>query len=596
MFWKWIGMPGKYASSASRWLLLLVLILATFPRLVLAAPAQSTGDQSQLLAATTDDARYFSATGFWVTDPFLSFWEQHGGLQTFGYPLSRIFYQDGIFRQYFERAIFERHDENAGTPYNVLLTRLGSLQTVDRHDEAPFQPIAAAPSTDCSYYPETHHSLCGAFRTYWQAYGALVSFGYPISEPFDEVSQTDGQPHLVQYFERTRFELHSEMAAPYDVLLGLLGTEVLHSRVVPAEALAIEGSNVPAPPPIGPQPLYSNHDVACGFNTLWWGDLNNIGSNAYFLDLAKQSGCGWVRIQAQWSELEPVPHEYRFNPLGSEIDAAKARGLQVLVTVNSVPTWAYTPFSGQPSDPTMFASFMGALSSHFRGQVDAWQLWNEPNLSYEAGGFIEAQGYFDMVQAASPIVRGDDPGALIVLAGLAPNSLHDRKWAYSDIDYLSDLLSIGDGAIRQYIDVVGAHSYGAGNSPDNYWPNNLADHSGWTTAPEFYFRHAEEIHNTLVNAGLGDMPVWLTEFGWTTKNDWPDYGYGDWVSAQQQAQYITRAFEIARTEWPWMQAMFVFSLNAAVIQGTGGPYYGFSMTDQYGQPRPAYDAIKAMPK
>jgi hypothetical protein len=589
-------MPGKSVPPVGRWLLLLILMLATVPRLALAAPAEPPGTSALLQATDSDTARYFPETGFWVTDSFLSFWNNNGGLRTFGYPLSRVFYQDGIFRQYFERAIFERHDENAGTPYNVLLTRLGALQTVDRRGEAPFQPIDGAPGADCNYYPETHHALCGTFRDYWEANGALASFGFPISEPFEEVSQTDGQRHQVQYFERARFELHPENAAPYNVLLGQLGREELNSRVVPAEAVAIEGSDVPAPPPIGPQPLYTDHDVGCGFNVLWWGDRNNLGSNAYFLDEAKQTGCGWVRIQAQWSELEPVSHEYRFNPLASEIEAARSRGLKVLVTVNSVPTWAYTPFSGQPADPQMFASFMGALAAHFAGQVDAWQLWNEPNLSYEAGGYIDAHGYFDMLQAASPVVRAADPGALIVLAGLAPNSLHDRKWAYSDLDYLNDLMGIGNGAVRQYIDVVGAHSYGAGNSPDNYWPNNLADHPGWINAPEFYFRHAEQIHNTLVAGGLGDLPVWLTEFGWTTKNDWPDYGYGDWVSPEQQAEYITRAFEIARTEWPWMQTMFVFSLNAATVQGIGGPYYGFSMTDEYGKPRPAYDAIKAMPK
>ncbi len=531
-----------------------------------------------------------------MNDPFLSFWQQNGGLETFGYPISRVFYQDGLFRQYFQRAIFEQHDENAGTPYVVLLTRLGEQVTVDRRGDGPFQPVGSSAGSDCTYFPETQHSLCGRFLTFWQDHGALPSFGYPISEPFDELSQTDGQVHRVQYFERTRFELHPENAPPYDVLLGLLGSEELSRRVVPAEAVAIEGSNVAEPPPIGPRPLYSDHQVGCGFTQLWWGDLNNLGSNRYFLDLARNTGCAWVRIQAQWSELEQQPGIYTFNPLATIIDAARADGLKVLVTVNSVPTWAYTPFSGQPADPVLFARFMDRLTSFFSGRVDAWQLWNEPNLSYEAGGYIDAHGYFDMLQAASPIVRANDPKALIVLAGLAPNSQHDRKWAYSDIEYLQDLLSIGDGAVKNYIDVVGAHSYGAGNSPDNFWPSNLADHPGWTTAPEFYFRHAEAIHNVLVEGGLGNLPVWLTEFGWTTKNDWPDYGYGDWVDPQQQAQYITRAYEIARTEWPWMQNMFVFSLNAAIFQGSGGPYYGFSMTDEFGNPRPAYDAIRAMPK
>src|SRR6185437_814990 len=128
-------MPGKSAPPAGRWLLLFILMLATVPRLALAAPAAPPSASARLQAVDSATALYFPETGFWVTDSFLSFWNSNGGLRTFGYPLSRVFYQDGIFRQYFERAIFERHDENNGTPYNVLLTRLGALQTVDRRGE-----------------------------------------------------------------------------------------------------------------------------------------------------------------------------------------------------------------------------------------------------------------------------------------------------------------------------------------------------------------------------------------------------------------------------------------------------------------------------
>src|SRR3954447_15784891 len=48
--------------------------------------------------------------------------------------------------------------------------------------------------------------------------------GYPVSDPFTEVSALDGKPYLVQYFERAVFELHPENQAPYNVLLSQLGT------------------------------------------------------------------------------------------------------------------------------------------------------------------------------------------------------------------------------------------------------------------------------------------------------------------------------------------------------------------------------------
>ena len=51
-----------------------------------------------------------------------------------------------------------------------------------------------------------------------------------------------------------------------------------------------------------------------------------------------------------------------FNALSTMIDEAHAHNLKILITVNSVPTWAYTPFSGQPADPALFANFIDHLT------------------------------------------------------------------------------------------------------------------------------------------------------------------------------------------------------------------------------------------
>src|SRR5262245_54249738 len=73
-------------------------------------------------------------------------------------------------------------------------------------------------------FAQTGHCISGRFAQYWQQNGGLPVFGYPLS---DELTQ---QGRMVQYFERQRFELHAENAAPYDVLLGLLGEEVLQQQ------------------------------------------------------------------------------------------------------------------------------------------------------------------------------------------------------------------------------------------------------------------------------------------------------------------------------------------------------------------------------
>src|SRR6476620_5646118 len=77
---------------------------------------------------------------------------------------------------------------------------------------------------DARFFPETGKSISGAFLDYWQSHGGLEQQGYPLSEPLTEKSDRDRKVYTVQYFELSVFEAPPENAAPYDVLLSLLGT------------------------------------------------------------------------------------------------------------------------------------------------------------------------------------------------------------------------------------------------------------------------------------------------------------------------------------------------------------------------------------
>ncbi|HMM43424.1 MAG TPA: glycosyl hydrolase [Thermomicrobiales bacterium] len=80
--------------------------------------------------AASAERACFDVTGHSLSYGFKSFWEAHGGLATFGYPISEEFSERNADTgevytvQYFERARFEYHPEYAGTEYEVLLGRL----------------------------------------------------------------------------------------------------------------------------------------------------------------------------------------------------------------------------------------------------------------------------------------------------------------------------------------------------------------------------------------------------------------------------------------------------------------------------------------
>lgn len=81
--------------------------------------------------------------------------------------------------------------------------------------------------SDVRFFPETQHTLRGAFRVFWEANGGVEIFGFPITEEF-----TGPNGRITQWFERARFELAQGGSTPV-VELGNLGLEVTQGRIFP---------------------------------------------------------------------------------------------------------------------------------------------------------------------------------------------------------------------------------------------------------------------------------------------------------------------------------------------------------------------------
>ncbi len=219
-------------------------------------------------AAAQGQSRNLGPNNIPVAGRFLEEWSKQGNEQNSvyvnGFPItparSEISTDDGktYSTQWFERARYEAHPENKA-PYDVLLGRLGVTLTEGRGtvdpatkqvrnaSDAAFVGIdkpANADGKTTAYFQETKHSATGKILEYWNKYGGLSQFGFPLSEQFKEVSATDGKTYDVQYFERNRFELHPDKAAPYEVELGLLGVQQYKTTPVAA-------ADLPFAPPKG---------------------------------------------------------------------------------------------------------------------------------------------------------------------------------------------------------------------------------------------------------------------------------------------------------------------------------------------------------
>lgn len=561
------------------------------------SPAQAAGNMNPSSPDDTLFPRFFPETGFWVQGNFRQYWETHGGLPIFGYPITGVFKQDGLYRQYFQRAVFEWHPDNK-PPYQVLLMRLGAIMTANRANERPFQPIGKfANSKDHVYYSQTGHSLNYGFKTYWNNNNGLMNFGYPISEEFDEKNEPppagDGQTHTVQYFERTRFEYHPDNPPQYQVLLGLLGQEYLNQHGAPASATQREDPSMPPYDPIR-NVQYGPH-VGYGFNVFTWSDVSSNPMNQKTDDTVKSAGFNWIRIQVKWSDIEATKGQYNPYQLDMIVNTAHNDGLKIVASVVKSPDWENAN-GGIPTDTTEFQAMMSFLAKRYQGKVQAWEIWNEENLASEMGGHVDVGRYVNLLKAGYTGVKASDPGAIVLFGGLTPTGVNDPSIAINDVTYLTQALSYNNGEAKNYFDDLAAHPGSNNNPPDSMWPSNPGPGPGWQNDGSFYFRRIEQLRQVMIDQGQAAKQIWLTEFGWTTKNAAKGYEYGAQNSPQDQANYLVRAYQMGKLYYPWMGVMLVWNLNYSVVTPPTDEKYPWSVLNSDWSPRPSYDALKNMPK
>jgi hypothetical protein len=89
----------------------------------------------------------------------------------------------------------------------------------------PTPAAQAAPRCFPEAAPAISACVDGPIAAFWERNGGLPVFGYPTGAQQEQ--PVEGRALQAQAFERNRLELHPENQAPYDVLLGRLGADIL---------------------------------------------------------------------------------------------------------------------------------------------------------------------------------------------------------------------------------------------------------------------------------------------------------------------------------------------------------------------------------
>ncbi len=278
------------------------------------------------------------------------------------------------------------------------------------------------------------------------------------------------------------------------------------------------------------------------------GDAATAIADAKALDVT------WVRRFVRWDATEPQrAGSYDGGAIG-ELDDFVSRAhtakKKVALTVIGSPRWANgsSDFLVPPTDPASYASFIGRLAARYKGRVQSWEIWNEPDeAEFWHGTTPSPANYAPLLKASYPAIKSADPATQVVAGPLTGNNY----------DFLQGLY---DQGARGSFDAVGVHTDTAcGINPPSVF------YSEGGRIGRFTFLGFREVHAVMVAHGDGGKPITMSEMGWSATTTRCDRGA--WaglkdagVSESVQADFLAQAYHCL-AGYPYMQTGIWFSMR-----------------------------------
>jgi len=237
------------------------------------------------------------------------------------------------------------------------------------------------------------------------------------------------------------------------------------------------------------------------------------------LDTLQAMGVQNVRIVIPWAGVQPLNLPfYNWANVDRMVNAAADRNMGVLAVLNSTPVWASDRYlSGHP-DPNDFAKFAGLVADRYKGEISAYEVWNEPN-ALTFWNPVDPVAYTHMLQAGYTAIKDEDPDALVV-GGVVASLFSAGDVTINPQDFVAQMYAAG---ARGSFDAISFHPY-----------HFTLEFSESGTHPAGALNQLEQIRQVMVDNGDGDLKVWATEYGLPTSQ----ISTGDVITEEQQAAFI----------------------------------------------------------
>jgi hypothetical protein len=241
-----------------------------------------------------------------------------------------------------------------------------------------------------------------------------------------------------------------------------------------------------------------------GINTALRPDAPNLDAR---LKAMQNAGIKWGRQDFTWRRIEREPGVYEWEPYDRLVEACRKHGILLFGDLAYAPQF-HDPRSAEGA--AAYAAFARTAAERYRGRVDHWQIWNEPN-----GGFWQGspEQYARLLAAAGKAIHQANPRAKVL--GL--------NMAFCDVLWAEKILQ---AVPYDCFDIACFHPYRPPSAPE--------DRFDWWTLDQYvksWHRHDLTPEYPLVRMSFleqtGELvkvmqkfgepkPIWITEICWNT--------------------------------------------------------------------------------
>jgi len=131
--------------------------------------------------------------------------------------------------------------------------------------------------------------------------------------------------------------------------------------------------------------------------------------------LLKEMECKWVLSTFYWHRIETEIGVYNFNNYDVFVDYNKKQGRKIVGVLGYGSDFSNPKkkkiFRITKDSMPLFLRFVEETVRRYKGKVDVWSIWNEPNITFWSGTDKE---FYEMTKLAAEKIRETDPDAYII--------------------------------------------------------------------------------------------------------------------------------------------------------------------------------------